>query len=176
VVKLISLSPCAAFLPLTVGGVRLTEIIPERLVTVAPFQGQQDVVSAALRAQLGVGLSDVNRRAGVVTWFGQGLWMVAGDVVLDTAAVTDQTDAWAVVRIEGERVEDVLARLVPTDLRPNAFGDNHVAKTLSGHMPVTVVRTGRDAFDIMAMRSMAQTLVHDLEVAMRGVAARGSKF
>jgi sarcosine oxidase subunit gamma len=69
-------------------------------------------------------------------------------------------------------VEDVLARLVPVDLRANVFKMNHVAKTMLGHMSVTIVRTGAEAFEIMVMRSMAQTLVHDLDVAMRGLAAR----
>ena len=99
--------------------------------------------------------------------------MVAGAVSLDgLAAVTDQTDAWAVIHIEGQGVEDVLARLVPVDLRGPVFKKNHVTKTMLGHMSVTIKRVGSRGFEIMVMRSMAATLVHDLHVAMRGVGLR----
>jgi sarcosine oxidase subunit gamma len=40
-------------------------------------------------------------------------------------------------------------------------------------MNVSITRIDATTFEIMAMRSMAQTLVHELEQAMRGVAARG---
>ena len=170
--SLIALTPCAGLLPMTIGGVTLTEVLPEVLTSVAPFKGQKGAVSDALKAQVGAGLPAVNRRTGAVTWFGHGVWMVAGAVSVEGAAVTDQSDAWAVVEISGAGCEDVLARLVPVDLRASVFEKNHVAKTMLAHMSVTVVRTGADSFEIMAMRSMAKTLVHDLETAARGVAAR----
>ena len=172
-ISLIALSPCADLLPIAHGGVALCEVLPDRLMSVAPFAGQQTAVTAMLKEQLGTGLSAINRRSGAVTWFGHATWMVAGNVALDTvAAVTDQSDAWAVVALSGAGVEDVLARLVPVDLRMQVFKKNYVAKTMLGHMSVTIVRTGADAFEIMVMRSMAQTLVHDLDVAMRSLAVR----
>lgn len=172
-VKLIALTPCAGLLPITHGRVEVTEVLPERLISVAPYAGKSKPTSAKLKEQVGAGLSAVNRRAGAVTWFGHGTWLVAGAVALDgLAAVTDQSDAWAVVALSGAGAEDVLARLVPVDLRAQVFKTNHVAKTMLGHMSVTITRTGAHAFEIMVMRSMAQTLVHDLDVAMRGVAAR----
>ena len=170
--SLIALTPCAGLLPLTVGGITITEAVTEVLTSVAPFKGQKTAVSDALKAQIGSGLPAVNRRAGPVTWFGHGIWMVAGAVSVDGAAVADQSDAWAVVEISGEGVEAVLARLVPLDLRASAFKKGHVAKTMLAHLSVTIVRTDVDSFEIMAMRSMAKTLIHDIETAARGVAAR----
>jgi len=173
VAKLIALTPCADLLPLTHGGITVTEVLAARLTSVAPYAGQSKAVSAQMQAEVGAGLSAINRRSGAVTWFGHGTWLVAGDVALeDVAAVTDQSDAWAIVAVSGAGVEDVLARLVPVDLRESVFKKNHVTKTMLGHMSVTIVRTGADAFEIMVMRSMAQTLVHDLDVAMRSVALR----
>ena len=171
-VNLIALTPCAGLLPLAHGGVEVVEVVPDRLMTVAPYRGQHEAVSVQLKAQVGVGLCAPNRCAGAVTWFGHGTWVVAGEVVLDGAAVTDQSDAWAVVEVSGAGAEDVLARLVPVDLRVQVFKTNHVAKTMLGHMAVTITRTGNTSFEIMVMRSMAKTLVHDLDVAMRAVASR----
>lgn len=173
VANLIALTPCADLLPLQIGQVTLTEVTPEHLTSVAPYAGQQKATTALLKDQLGVGLASPGRRTGAVTWFGHGVWMVAGQVTCDgTAACTDQSDAWAVVNVQGVGCTDVLARLVPVDLRAVAFKQNHVAKTMLGHMSVTITRVSRDAFEIMVMRSMAGTLVHELETAMNGVAAR----
>ena len=173
VASLIALTPCAGLLPLTVGEITITEIVPDALSSVTPFKGQKKAVSDALKTQVGAGLTGVNRRSGAVTWFGHGVWLVSGAVSVEGAAVTDQSDAWTVVEIKGAGAEDVLARLVPIDLRVSVFKKNHTAKTMLAHMSITITRTGPDAFEIIAMRSMAKTLVHDLEVAMRGVAARG---
>ena len=89
------------------------------------------------------------------------------------AAVTDQSDAWIVVRLEGAGAEDVLARLVPIDLRGRAFPQDSAARTLLGHMSVGIVRVP-GGFEIRAFRSMAGTLAHELGRAMRAVAARGA--
>ena len=173
VAKLIALSPCSGLLPLEIGGIVVTEVSIDRLTSVAPFDGKTKATSACLKDQVGAGLAAPNRRSGAVSWFGHGVWMVTGAVSLDgLAAVSDQTDAWAVVHIEGLDVEDVLARLVPFDLRGHIFNVNHVAKTMLGHLSVTITRIGPQGFEIMVMRSMAATLVHDLQVATRGVALR----
>ena len=173
-VNLIALAPCAGILPCAYNGITLSEVTTNHLLSVAPFAGKNSVVSAALKDQVGNALPAANRRAGAVTWFGHGTFMVAGEVALDgLAAVSDQSDAWAVIQIAGTGVEAVLARLVPIDLRRSVFKKNHSARTMLGHMSVAIVRTGADTFEISVMRSMAATLVHDLTVAMRGVAARG---
>jgi len=36
-------------------------------------------------------------------------------------AVVDQSDGWAALRVTGAGAVDVLARLVPVDLRPQVF-------------------------------------------------------
>ena len=88
------------------------------------------------------------------------------------AALTDQSDGWAVVRLEGKGAGDVLARLVPLDLRPASFKRGHSARTDLAHMMASLTKVGENAFQIMVFRSMARTLVHDLKTAMEGVAAR----
>lgn len=176
-VKLIPLTPCAGLLPITVGTVSLTEVVVDQITSIAPYAGRGKQVSAALKEQIGVGLPGVGRSLGkgdvLVHWAGHRTWFLREAVDLDgLAAVTDQSDAWAIVEIAGSGAEDVLARLVPVDLRAGTFKKGHTARTLLGHMNVLITRTGPQAFEIMGMRSMAGTLVHELEQAMRGVAAR----
>ena len=180
-VKLIPLTPCAGLLPKTVGTVTLTEVVVDQVTSVAPYAGKDKQVSAGLKEQVGVGLPGVGCSLGkgdaLIHWAGHRTWFLRGAVSLDgLAAVTDQSDTWAIVEIAGAGAEDVLARLVPVDLRVGTFKKGHTARTLLGHMNVLIMRTGPQAFEIMAMRSMAGTLVHELEQAMRGVAARNTNF
>ena len=88
-------------------------------------------------------------------------------------AVVDQSDAWAVVSAKGPAVVDVLARLVPVDLRDGAMKRGHSIRTQVVHMNASVLKLGTDHFQIMVFRSMAGTLVHDLKGAMAAVASRG---
>jgi sarcosine oxidase subunit gamma len=99
---------------------------------------------------------------------------ITGDVDLEKhAALTDQSDGWTVVQVQGAGGADVLARLTPLDLRPAVFKRGHTARSDLMHMAASITRTGDDTFMIMVFRSMADTLLHDLQRAMEGVASRG---
>ena len=69
-------------------------------------------------------------------------------------------------------MKDILARLVPIDLRDQAFPDGAAARTLFGHMTAVLMRLGPEHYEVMVFRSMAGTLAHDLKDAMESVAAR----
>lgn len=179
---LIAKSPCGGLLPVSHGTVTLSEMDMPQLTSLAPFKGQDKALSETLKEAHGMALPAINRATGKegarAVWFGQGQVMLVGPApaasLAALGAVTDQSDAWTVVRLEGEAAEDVLARLVPIDLRRAQFKRGHTARTQLQHMMVSITRTGDNAFQIMAFRSMAATLVHDLETAMRGVAARAT--
>ena len=87
------------------------------------------------------------------------------------ASVTDQSDAWTVVLLAGLDAEDVLARLVPIDLRLSVFPEGTAARTLCQHMTVHISRRA-EGLQLMAFRSMARTLAHDIGEAMASVAGR----
>ncbi len=178
-VSLVAMSPATGLLPVMSGGMTLSEIIVDPMVAIAPYAGQDKAVAVALRSALGLampGPGRSNAKGGVaLIWFAYGkVILVGADVpdLGDLAAVTDQADGWAALRLEGAGAEAVLARLVPVDLRSATFKKGHVARTLLGHMTCHIMRSGAQAFDIMVMRSMAGTAVHEIAVAMRGVAAR----
>ncbi|WP_270728506.1 sarcosine oxidase subunit gamma [Shimia sp. Alg240-R146] len=179
---LIAETPCAGLLPVKAGGVTLSEVDAGAMTSLAPFKGQEKALSGALKAAHGMTFPAANRATGKggarAIWFGQGQAMLIGpecDAALGSlAAITDQSDAWAVVRLDGAGAEDVLARLAPVDLRVAAFKRGHTARTMMQHLMVSITRVGDNAFQIMAFRSMAVTLVHELETAMKGVAARGA--
>ena len=180
-VELISKSACEGRLPLTIGGMSLTEEKPVALTSLMPWRGQEEALAEALEKAHGLSLPvpgrTTGKEGGSLIWFGRGQYLLMGpapDLALaDHAALTDQSDAWAVVKLDGEGSEDVLARLVPIDLRRATFKRGYTTRSQLQHMMASVTRTGPQAFVIMVFRSMAGTLVHDLKTAMEAVAARG---
>lgn len=172
-VKLLETTPCAGLLPRQIGQTSLAEIPQAPIWSVSPFAGQKLAVARGLQ-KVGLTLPEpglvAQSGAAWVIWSGVDQAFVFGITHLPKlpAAVTDQSDGWARVRISG-RALDVLARLVPVDLRQK----RGVVRTLVGHMSALIIVKGEDDVEIMVMRSMAKTLVHELEVAATGVAARG---
>jgi len=178
--ELVAKSPCADCLPLTVGAQVSREADLGVLTSIMAFRGQEAAVSAALSSAHGVSMPKPNRASGEegcrAIWFGRGQVLLAGPApdpsLAATAALCDQSDAWACVTLEGPAADDVLARLVPVDLRAGAFETGHTVRTRIQHMNGSVTRLGPHLFLLMVFRSMAATLVHDLKSAMETVAAR----
>jgi len=72
------------------------------------------------------------------------------------AAVSDQSDARAVVRLSGPRARDVLAKGCPIDLHGRAFAPGQVAMTAIGHINVMLRQIDdQPTFEIALFRSMA---------------------
>jgi sarcosine oxidase subunit gamma len=165
-------------LPITVAGTVLSEPAFSRITSIAPLAGQDGAVADALHA-LGLDWPAIGQ---VVTnggasclWAGRRLAFLLGADPTgfdDIAALTDQSDAWARMRLAGPAATAALARHVPLDLGPAAFPTGSVARTTLNHMMALLHRSDADAFDIWVVRSMAGTAVHDLHRALAALAAR----
>ena len=177
--RLIATTACAGLLPRTIGDVTLTEVSLGPVTSIAPFSGMTDAVTQALQVEglhfPAPGETVTSGRARII-WAGQGRALLCGVepplALTGLAAMTDQSDANAVVQMMGAAAELTLARLVPVDLRPTALPEGATVRTMLGHMTASISRVGGTAFEIMVMRSTARTLVHDLTEAATGVAAR----
>ncbi|MCL4190024.1 MAG: sarcosine oxidase subunit gamma [Rhodobacteraceae bacterium] len=167
-------------LPIAAGDALLEAAVPGRVTAIAPFRGRTAATGAAL-AQLGLGFPAPGTSAAAGTarilWAGRGAAFLVGaappDVLAGLAALTDQTDAWAVMALSGPAHAAVLARLVPLDLRPSAFPAGATARSTLIHCPVLLCRRDAATLEIWVMRSMAATAVHETQAAMRAIAARG---
>lgn len=179
--ELFASAPFAALLPLSVGSVELAAVDLGRLTLITPYKDREAALSKALQSAHDVALPAPNRTTGQagcrVLWFALGQVMLAGPEpdpgLAEHAALVDQSDGWVTATLQGEGAEDVLARLVPVDLRAAIFKRGYTVRTQLQHMSVSITRTGAERFQIMVFRSMAKSFVHDLETAMEGVAARG---
>jgi methylglutamate dehydrogenase subunit D len=125
-------------------------------------------LAGAIAERLGIALPETPliRRAGAfaAAWAGPDRWMLVADdrdalrsacAELDAlAAVSEQSDGWAALRVSGPAVRRALAKGFMIDLHASAFGDGAVALTAVAHINVAIWREA-EAFTILVPRSMA---------------------
>jgi heterotetrameric sarcosine oxidase gamma subunit len=162
---------------LTLAGVILAEVPVGPITSLAVFPGGAKAVAKGLKA-LGLAMpapgAFAEKKGARIVWTGrdQAFLMGVEAPALEGAAVTDQSDGWAVLGLSGVAAVEVLARLVPLDLRLTAFPVGSAVRSGLNHMNAVILRTGDYAFELMVFRSMARTAWHELETTIAMVAAR----
>lgn len=162
---------------LTIGGITLAEVDPGPITSVALYPGGAKLAAKGLKT-LGLSFPAPNtfaeKKGARIVWTGRDQAFLIGvePPALEGAAVTDQSDGWAVLAISGPGAVDVLARLVPVDLRLAAFPVGRAVRSQVNHMNAVILRTGDYALEVMVFRSMARTAWHELEATISMVAAR----
>lgn len=77
------------------------------------------------------------------------------------ASVSDQSDGYVLIRLSGARVRDALAKLIPIDVDPRAFGVGDAASTVASHIGITLWRLADEAnaavFEAVLFRSLARS-------------------
>jgi heterotetrameric sarcosine oxidase gamma subunit len=152
---------------LTLGGTTLAEVDLGPITSVACFPGKL----AAVRAALG-GFPAPGSHGDGLCWTGPEQAFLIGRPAPDLAglaATTDQTGGWTALRLSGPLAADALMRLVPLDLR--RFGAGQAARAPLGHMQMVLMGQG-DGFVLLVFRSMARTAWHEIEAALKMLAAR----
>ncbi|MDV7145008.1 sarcosine oxidase subunit gamma [Tropicimonas sp. TH_r6] len=161
------------------GALRLAEVDIGRITWIAPYPGEEINCSHSLQSALSLSFpapgETRNSLAGRILWTGRSQALLLGPqppaALSGIAAVIDQSDAWAALTLEGEGAVETLQRLVPLDLRPSVFPIWRTARSLLGHMNAQITPT-ETGFELLVMRSMARTAAHEIEEAMKSVAAR----
>jgi sarcosine oxidase subunit gamma len=180
--ELIAKSALSGHAPLTLQATTLAEGQAAPITSIAPFPGRMAQVNAAL-APLGLAFPAPNTQAtngdARLLWTGRAQAFLIGvhvptapSALADHAALTDQTDGWAILTLQGPAATDVLMRPVPLDLRATTFPVGRTARAPLNHMQAILTRTGQDAFEIMVFRSMARTAWAELSEALEVLAAR----
>jgi heterotetrameric sarcosine oxidase gamma subunit len=164
---------------LALGGITLAEVALGPITSIAVLPGGAKAVAKGLKP-FGLAMPAPNsfaEKAGArLVWTGRDQAFLVGvePRAIEGAAVTDQSDGWAVLALSGLGAVDVLARLAPMDLRLSAFPVGRAVRSGLNHMNAVILRTGDYAFEIMVFRSMARTAWHEIAQAMETVAARAS--
>lgn len=158
-------------------GLSIAELTEFELVSVSCANGQDEAFETALTKALNCSLPKpsavVPAGDGSIMWTapGQYMAMLSGlndraDQDLQAAIGTSgytvlQSDGWAVVRLEGGRLYDVLERFIPLDLR--AAATDFAARTSAHHMAVIVVKLLDGSWLLITPRSSAQGFMQSLE-------------
>lgn len=89
------------------------------------------------------------------------------------AAVTDQSGAYRVLRLEGDAARELLASGIFIDFDPEGFPPGSSEAVRCGHIAVIVLHRADGAFEILVPRSYCASFLHWLNasVTMRGLPA-----
>lgn len=161
-------------------GIRLTPRGGFGLATLIAAEGKEADLQAALTKCLGLSLPEAGAahlegERGLI-WSAPGQWLAVApsphalrelpDALRGIAAVTDQSDSRALVRVSGPQARAMLAKGVAVDLHPRAFGPGRAAVTSIAHIGVQLwQRDAGPTYDIAVARSFAGSFWHWLEHA-----------
>ncbi|MFN4153656.1 MAG: sarcosine oxidase subunit gamma [Paracoccaceae bacterium] len=164
--------PALGAAPVTHAGTTLAEADMPQITSIAPWPGQAAVVGRALGMGFPAPNSVTETQSARLVWAGRDMAFLIGAAAPEglAATVTDQSDGWVTLSLSGAQSVDVLARLVPLDLRATARGQ--AFRSALNHLPLIVIVEGAGAFTLLTFRSMARTAWHEIEEAMVKVAAR----
>lgn len=87
------------------------------------------------------------------------------------AYITDQTDSWAGLFIDGDHAVLALERVCPIDLHLSSFGVGQVTRTSMEHLAVVILRETDNRFLLLSPTSSAHSFLHALETSLRNVIA-----
>lgn len=141
------------------------------VASVLARRGSEAALSAFVKTRYGLDLPTalraVRNAAHALVWAGPGQWLFIAKQkesfaeLSGLAAVSDQSDGRAALRLSGPNVRDMLAKGCMIDLHPAAFPSSAAAMTTIAHIGVHLWRADeppydRDVvFDILIARSMA---------------------
>jgi len=85
------------------------------------------------------------------------------------AYLSDQSDSWVTLRINGDNCRDALERICPLDIHPDAFSIGTVARTSMEHMGVIILREDENSFLLMSLRSFANSFLHAVTTSINNI-------
>jgi sarcosine oxidase subunit gamma len=133
-----------------------------RIHSVLAFRGREQAVAGVLASLPEHGVRNV----------GPGEWLVvSGDPAqepeIDGAMVVEQSHGRTLFRLKGPDSIRLLMKGVAADIAGDGFPVGASGSMAFGHLTINLARTGEKDFEIVAMRSFAESLYHDLKLAGR---------
>jgi sarcosine oxidase subunit gamma len=156
-----------------ISGAKGVVITPRHDLAAACLIGSErdaDAIAGVFSQRFGIELPMTPKAASqgdlTLVWSGPSQWLALSrqsglarrlaDALRDRAAITDQSDARAMLVLEGAHMRDTLAKGCPIDLHPRSFCRGAAALTTIAGIGVQLWQThDSDAFHIAVARSMA---------------------
>jgi sarcosine oxidase subunit gamma len=133
-----------------------------RIHSVLAFKGAEQAVAGVL----------TELPAGSVRRVGPGEWLIVGsdpaqEPAIDGAMVVDQSHGRTLFRLSGPDSIRLLMKGVAVDIAGSGFPVGASTSMAFGHLTVNLARIDEKRFEIVGMRSFAESLYHDLKLAGR---------
>ncbi len=160
------------------GGVTICELRGLGMATMQARKGQYAFLRERIRQHFLLELPDrpAIARAGEIAFaaIGPNLWLALSEsagplfgmslkqIVAPLASVADQSGGYAIFRVGGYAIRDVLAKGFQIDLHPRTFEPGAAATTIVAHIGATIWRCeddvdGSPCFEIALFRSLAKS-------------------
>ena len=167
-------------------GARLAEVTGLAIVSLAVSRGMEATLAARLKKTYRLALPAPGGSA--VSGERRLIWMAPDQFLLifpqvgsdpvgevrkaigDGAWLTDQSDSYCLLRLEGARSREVLERICPLDLHPGAFALGAASRTAMEHLGVLLIREKADQYLAMSARSSAPSFLHAVETSIHNIA------
>ena len=168
-------------------GVNVSEVTDKSLVMVAIPRGTLVDVESAIKKSCGLSIPKMEQStessdSSITLWRLQNSQVLAyfsydGDDSESyikgkfnaPAYFTDQSDTWAMIRVDGPKCRDVLERICPIDISTDEFSVGDVSRTIMEHIGTIIYRDGEDSYVLLTMRSFGVSMLHAIEVSVKNV-------
>jgi len=146
---------------------------PPTILHILASRVERDTVAGKLD-KLAAGSRFALRSAGPGKWLAlasdseaPGLMTELREALGDGASLLDQSDGRVLIELSGSEAREALAKGTGVDLDPSVFPIGHSAVTAFGHVTVHLTYTRADCYELIVMRSYAETLWETLTEAAR---------
>ena len=83
--------------------------------------------------------------------------------------ITDQTGGWCGIRVEGEKVIEMLERICPLNLSIKVFAIGDVKRTIMDHLNVIIFREKEKQFILFSPSSFNGSFIKSIETSSRNI-------
>ena len=83
--------------------------------------------------------------------------------------ITDQTGGWCGIRVQGERVIEMLERICPLNLSIKIFAIGDVKRTIMDHLNVIIFRETEKKFILFSPSSSTGSFLKSIETSSRNI-------
>ena len=87
----------------------------------------------------------------------------------DAAYVTDQSDSWVTLQLNGELAFSAMERICPINMAPDVFSPGSLARTSMEHLSAIIMAESGGGFTLISPISSAESFWHAVECSLVNV-------
>ena len=168
----------------TFGDTSLSEVTDYGLISLAIPVGKTEIFSTKIQSEYlcavpGPGQLAVSERYDIkLLWMQSHQYFLMGKYseqlsvkivkqrLSDIACISNQSDSWVMLYLQGQGSTNALERICPLDLHPQSFPTGSVSRTSMEHMPTVIIKKRENQFLLLGLRSSAHSFLHAIKTSI----------